>query len=85
MSRSLEELRAQALRNKELAAARQRLLATLRQLDVALAQWYEWAADQQLPPPQRRHLPTPLMQRESLETLREVALARLDELEALGW
>jgi hypothetical protein len=85
MTRSLEDLRAEARRNTQDAVLRGRLLASLRRLDAALLQWRDWDADQRLPTDERRGAAKPSVDRETLFELRQAVLRHLRAFAAAGW
>jgi hypothetical protein len=64
------------------SARHRALLARLERLDVALAAYDAWAAEQDRPPDQRRPLPRPVLTRDSLVDLRRALVLELTWHEA---
>jgi hypothetical protein len=85
MTRTFDELRAEARENVETAGLRARLLISLRRLDAMLLEWRAWDEDQQRPSALRQGLAVPNFDRDTLTRLRTDVLGHLHTLAAMGW
>jgi hypothetical protein len=85
MTRSLDDLRAEARANTETATLRSRLIASLRRLDMELARWRSWDLDQEHPDDERIGVTSPKVDRETLTELRAAVLRHLRAVSAMGW
>jgi hypothetical protein len=85
MTRTLEDLRAEARTNTEMATLRRRLIASLRRLDLELTRWRSWDLDQKQPHDLRSGVTAPKVDRDTLTELRAAVLRHLGALSAMGW